>query len=31
MDRKELDQIEFASSEEALQLAKYADTEKNNV
>lgn len=28
MDRKELNQIEFTSSEEALQLSKYADTEK---
>lgn len=28
MDKKELEQIEFTSSEEALQLAKYADTGK---
>lgn len=28
MDRKELNQIEFTSSEEALQLTRYADTEK---
>lgn len=28
MNKKELEQIEFTSSEEALQLAKYADTEK---
>lgn len=28
MDKKELNQIEFTSSEEALQLARYADTEK---
>lgn len=28
MDKKELKQIEFTSSKEALELAKYADTEK---
>lgn len=31
MDKKELEQIEFTSSQEALELSKYADTEKNNV